>query len=250
MYLKLIACNVFQREACLCVAQSPHKIDFEFTELGEHVRPEKLRGVLQAAIDRASDSGRPYDAIVLLFGICGNAGVGLQARAVPLVLPRAHDCCTVLLGSRQRFKEHFGDRPSTPFSSSGYMERGDYFLRVEDGEAKVHYGDVYAEYVEKYGEENAKYIWEQMHPQGGEDDNRAVFIDIPDFRHLGYDEQFRQKAETEHREYVRLDGSLRLIRKLLAGQWDAEDFVVVQPGQKTEGVYDWEEIIRAVASDQ
>lgn len=246
MYLKLISCNVFQREACLCLAQSPHKIDVEFTELGEHVRPEKLRGVLQAAIDRTSESGRPYDAIVLLFGICGNAGVQLQARTIPLVIPRAHDCCTVLLGSKKLFKEHFGDRPSTPFSSSGYMERGEYFLRVEDGETKVHYGDVFAEYVEKYGEENAKFIWEQMHPDGYDDDKRAVFIDIPEFCHLGYDEQFREKAEAENRDYVRLEGSLRIIRKLIDGQWDEEDFLVVPPGQKTEGVYDWEEIIRAV----
>ena len=34
MLLKLIACNVFMREACLCIARSPHVIDVDFLELG------------------------------------------------------------------------------------------------------------------------------------------------------------------------------------------------------------------------
>jgi hypothetical protein len=244
MILKLISCNVFQREACHCAAHSPHVIDMEFIELGEHVHPEKLRETLQAAIDRAGDSGRPYDAILLLFGLCGNAGVSLQAREAPLVMPRAHDCCTVLLGSRQAFREHFGEAPSTPFSSNGYMERGEYFLRVEDGETQIHYGDAYAEYVEKYGEENAKYIWEQMHPAGHGDDNRAFFIEAPEFAHLGYAERFREKCAEVGRECVELPGDLRLICALLRGEWDEADFLIVPRGHTTVGVYDWDEVIR------
>ncbi|MHB8997238.1 MAG: DUF1638 domain-containing protein [Armatimonadota bacterium] len=244
MHLKLIACNIFEREACHCVARSPHVIDIEFTELGEHVHPEKLRETLQAAIDAADASGR-YEAILLLFGLCGNAGVGLQARTIPLVMPRAHDCCTILLGSRERFKELLGEAPSTPFSSSGYMERGYYFLRIEDGESKVHYGDAYAEYVEKYGEDNAKFIWEQMHPEGYADDKRAIFIDLPEFAFLSYDERFREKAEAEGREYVKVEGSMRLIEGLISGEWSEDEYLIVRPGQKTQGVYDWVEIIRA-----
>ena len=244
MNLKLIACNVFQREVCHCLAHSPHVIDVEFTELGEHIHPEKLRETVQAAIDRASGGGRPYDAILLLFGLCGNAGVGLAARDIPLVMPRAHDCCTVLLGSRHTFREHFADAPSTPFSSTGYMERGEYFLRVEDGEARVHYGDAYAEYVAKYGEENAKYIWEQMHPVGHGDTNRAVFIEIPEFAPLGYIEKFREKCAEVGRECVELPGDLRLICALLHGGWNDDEFLTVPPGHRTVGVYDWNEIVR------
>jgi hypothetical protein len=245
MLLKLISCNVFQREASHCIAHSPHVIDTEFIELGEHIRPENLRGIIQEAIDRTSAGARPYDAILLLFGLCGNAGVGLQARSIPLVMPRAHDCCTILLGSRETFREHFADAPSTPFSSSGYMERGEYFLRIEDGETQVHYGDAYAEYVEKYGEENAKYIWEQMHPLVHTSDNRAVYIEVPEFAHLGYVERFRAKCAEADRTCVELPGDLRLVRKLIQGEWDAEEFLTVQPGRQTQGVYDWTEIIRS-----
>lgn len=246
MLLRLIACNVFFREACLCAAHTPHVVDVEFTELGEHVHPEALRGKIQGMIDAAERSGKGYEAILLLFGICGNAGVGLCARNTPLVIPRAHDCCTILLGSRQRFQEHFGDNPSTPFSSPGYMERGSYFLRAEDGETKVYYGDIYAQYVEQYGEDNARYIMEAMAPRRkGEGPERAVYIDIPQFAHLGYEEAFRQKAAAEGRQFERLEGSLRLIEGLLQGDWDPEEYLVVQPGQRTAGVYDFREVIRA-----
>lgn len=89
MLLKLIACNVFMREACWCIARSPHVIDVDFFELGEHMQPTRLKAALQAKIDEASRSAKNYDAILLLYGLCGNAAVGLQARSIRLVIPRA-----------------------------------------------------------------------------------------------------------------------------------------------------------------
>lgn len=247
MNLKLICCNVFMREACAAIAQTPHVIDVEFTELGEHVHSETLRDGLQARIDAAGQAARRYDAILLLYGVCGNATIGLQARSIPLVIPRAHDCCTILLGSRAKFREHFEVNPSTPFSSAGYMERGDYYLRVEDGQHQMHFGDSYASYVEQYGEENARFIWESMHPVTPEGmEERAIFIEVPETAHLGAVEAFRAKVEGDHRTFIKLDGDLRLIRKLIGGEWDPEEFLVVPPGQKTQGVYDWSEILRAV----
>jgi hypothetical protein len=245
MRLKLIACNVFMREACHCIASSPHLIDAEFTELGDHVHSASLRQQLQARIDNAEKSGKPYDAILLLFGICGNASVGLEARKTPLVVPRAHDCCTILLGSKEAFREHFGDHPSMPFSSAGYVERGDYYLRVEDGENRMHFGDAYASYVEQYGEENAKYIWETMHPQHPELEGRAVFIDLPETRHLGYAAQFEQRVAAEGKHCTILQGDIRIIRGLLSGDWAESDFLTVPPGQRIKGIYDFNEVIRA-----
>ncbi|RFC47586.1 MAG: Protein of unknown function (DUF1638), partial [Verrucomicrobia bacterium] len=159
MLLKLISCNVFQREASWCIARSPHVIDVEYTELGEHVRSAGLREIIQGKIDATEASGKAYDAILLLFGLCGNATIGLQARRTRLVIPRAHDCCTILLGSRKKFADHFAGAPSTPFSSAGYIERGNYFLRTsDDGAPEVQVGDAYQALVKKYGEDDAKYI--------------------------------------------------------------------------------------------
>jgi hypothetical protein len=246
MLLKLIACNVFMREACLGIAHSPHVIDVEFLELGEHIHSDRLRQTLQAKIDRAEEDAKKYDAILLLYGLCGNAAVGLRVRKTRLVLPRAHDCCTILLGSKQRFQEHFEHAPSTPFSSIGYLERGEYFVRTDTGEGQIEYGDQYAALVEQYGEDNAKYIWENMHPESSESgDKRVVFIDIPETSPLGGEQRFRNKAEQKSLEVARLDGDLRLIRSLLNGDWSDEDFLIVEPGHQTSGVYDWAEVVRA-----
>jgi hypothetical protein len=244
MLLKLISCNVFQREASWCIARSPHVIDVEYTELGEHVRSAGLRAIIQAKIDATEASGKTYDAILLLFGLCGNATIGLQARRTRLVIPRAHDCCTILLGSRAKFAEHFGDAPSTPFSSAGYIERGNYFLRTsDDGAPEVQVGDAYKALVEKYGEEDAKYIWAEMHPDHGND--KAVFIELPQTSHLGYAQQFREKAAEAGKQVVELPGDIRLIENLLLGNWDAKEYLTVPPASATEGVYDWNEVIRA-----
>ncbi len=246
MLLKLICCNVFLREACLVIAHSPHIVDPEFFELGEHVRPQKLRTALQERIDATEQSAKQYDAILLLYGLCGNATVGLQARKTRLVLPRAHDCCTILLGSKERFQQHFGDNPSRPFGSIGYLERGDYFLRTECGDNQIAYGDPFAALVEKYGEDNARYIWEQMHPAGLEPEhNQVAFIEISETAHLGAAKLFQQKAVAEGKECLSVEGNLQLIRSLLNGDWPAEDFLVVEPGQQTTGIYDGEEIIGA-----
>ena len=109
MRLKVIACNVFTREVCLCIARSPHVIDVEFTELGEHINCAQLREAIQERIDATDLSAKNYEAVALAYGLCGNSIVGLTARQTPLVIPRAHDCCTILLGSKQKFQEHFGE---------------------------------------------------------------------------------------------------------------------------------------------
>lgn len=248
MRLHVIACNVFMREVCYSVARSPHVIDLEFTELGDHVHSATLRGNLQARIDAVETSGSPCDAIVLLFGVCGNATVGLQARKLPLIIPRAHDCCTILLGSLEAFRTHFSDNPSRPFSSPGYLERGDYFMRVEDGENRMHYGDAFAALVEQYGEENAKYIWETMHPAHAELDNKAVFIESPEMAGLGHVAQFKKRVEAEGKECVVLPGNLEMIRRIIGGEWDPHVFLRVEPGETVKGVYDWTEVIRSSGS--
>ena len=123
MRLKMIVCDVLMREVCLLIAKCPHIFDLEFTERDSHDQSDNLRKNLQDKIDDAV--GKKYDAVLLGYGLCGNATVGLEARDTRVVIPRAHDCCTLFLGSKEKFHQHFKDNPSQPFSSPGYTERGD-----------------------------------------------------------------------------------------------------------------------------
>ena len=245
MYYKLIACDVLTREVCHCVARSPHTVDVEFTEKGQHEDSDRLRLLLQQKIDRTAEKGTPYDAILLAYGLCGNATVQLEARNTRLVLPRAHDCCTIYLGSRQRFRELFADNPSRPFSSAGYMERGDSYLHDGDTGRLLGLDRSYEDFVAQYGEENAEYIMETLTlSRDANTDDKVIYIDVPETSREEYASLCRENAEKEGRQFLRVDGDIRLICKLVEGSWSSAEFLIVEPGQRTRAVYDWEEIIR------
>lgn len=242
MLLKLIACEIFTREICYCVARSPHGVDLEFTEIGAHENSDTLRTILQERIDRASKSEKNYDAVLLGYGLCGNATVSLTARATPLVIPRAHDCCTLFLGSKKKFQKYFAANPSRPFYTTGCCER-----EYESFPRRINIPGVpvknFEDYVKRYGKENAEYLWDILHPE--EKNPEVIFIQIPETALPEYAEKCRTAAAAGGRKYIELPGDIRLIKNLVSGNWNNEDFLVVQPYHRTAGVYDWDEIIRA-----
>lgn len=241
--LKLIACNVFQRELCHLLARTQKIIDPEFLELGLHETPYILREALQSRIDAVSDAapgGERYEAILLAYGLCGTGLAGIKARSIPLVLPRAHDCCTILLGSRAEFAARFGDNPSASWTSAGYIERAGSYLRVSGLGQSTGIGLEYSELVEKYGEENAAFVWETLHPELKERELR--YIEIPDAPDLGYARLMRERADSEGKEFVLIPGSMRMLHDLLENPSD-EDFLIVPPGGTVDSAYDNDRIV-------
>jgi hypothetical protein len=246
MYLKLLACDVLTREVCHCIARSPHTVDVEFTEKGQHEHSDGLRRILQERIDAMEAAGKPYDAILLAYGLCGNATAELTARSTRLVLPRAHDCCTIFLGSRRRFRELFEDNPSRPFSSAGYMERGDGYLHDSTTGKLLGLDRSYEDFVAQYGEENAGFIMESLTlSRDAHTDDQVVYIDVPETSQPRCADECRDKAGEDGRRFVLVPGDLRLIRMLIDGDWSPGEFLVVEPGQSVRAVYDWDEIVRA-----
>jgi len=230
----LIACEVLAREAYLCAAYSPHIVDIELLEKGLHDTPETLRCELQARIDNAD--GR-YGAVLLGYGLCSNSTAGLVAREAALVLPRAHDCITLYLGSRARYEGEFFAHPGTYYYTADYVERS-------DGESSVALGAVsdeqrrktYDEYVQKFGQDNADYLMEVM---GAWTSNysRAALIDMGVGPSDGAECRARGEAQRRGWTFEKLLGDLILIRKLVDGEWD-EDFLVVKPGERITAAYE------------
>jgi hypothetical protein len=105
MHFKLIACQVFTRELDHVLPLSPHSIEAEMLTMGLHDLGASMRPRLQERID-AVDASR-YDAILLGYALCGRGTEGLRARKTPLVLPRGHDCISLLMGSRRRYEEYW-----------------------------------------------------------------------------------------------------------------------------------------------
>jgi hypothetical protein len=249
--LRCIGCEVLARPIYLCAAMSPRTVDVSLLRIALHETPATLRARLQAEIDAA---GPEYDAVVLAYGLCGGATVGLAAGRVPLIVPRAHDCITVFLGSRERYQREFAKHPGTYWYAADYLERSD---REMEGASTGLFGvgastdaelqAAYAEYLERFGRDNADYLMETM-GAWREHYDRAVLLDLP----IGgsADAERRAKAEAERRGWLfeRVTGDLLLIRRLLEADW-ADDFLVLQPGQRLAMSYD-AEVVRAIAGEE
>lgn len=242
MIFKLLACEVLTREVCHCIARSPHTFCPVFTKKGEHNVPGRLLKHLQSEIDNTAFDETKYDAILLAYGLCGNATAGLTARDCPLVIPRAHDCTTLFLGSKEAFATHFGDNPSQTWASVGYFERG---ATLSDDSTRqfLGMGQSYKSLVETYGEENAKYLWESMRTEHGSDS--IYFIDVPESRHEDRLEQIRKTAAEDNKKLKTIEGSIRLMDKLLSGDWNEDEFLVIPPGHCLKPTYDMDQVFTA-----
>jgi hypothetical protein len=245
MRLRIVACEIFFRELCHLAARSPRTVDVDFLPKGLHDQGGGvMRGRLQAAID-ATDPGK-HDAVALAYGLCNNGLVGLEARTVPLVLLRAHDCITAFLGSRSRYARVFEEKPGTYFETTGWLERGvdggPYGLPRQTGALGFDL-DVL---VEKYGEDNARYILQTMTQHY----RRLAFIRMGVEPDGSFEERTRELATEREWQFEVLDGDLGLLRRLVDGPWSAEDFLVLQPGQRAASTLGHEVIVAEPASDR
>jgi hypothetical protein len=232
MRLKIISCEVFTRELCDAAARSPHQVDLEFLPKGLHdIGTSGMRERLQAAIDGVDTS--LFDAILLGYGLCNNGIAGLIARGVPLVVPRAHDCMTLFFGSKGRYEEYFRQNPGTYFLTTGWIERGE--PTGELRQLSIQHANgmdlTYKELVEKYGEDNAQFLYDQLCDQT-KHYRRLTFIEMglePDGSFLS---TARKRAEEKGLEFGTEQGNLRLIHALVNGPWDESEFLTVPPGDR------------------
>ncbi len=238
MRLRLISCEIFCREFCALVANSPHTIDVEFLPKGLHdVGTDAMRERLQSALDRIDNS--PYDAILLGYGLCNNGTTGLTARLKPLVIPRAHDCITLFLGSASRYSDYFQNHPGVFFKTTGWIERGGV-----DGELsqlalgkKLGFLQTFEEMVARYGEDNARFLQEQLGDLTRHY-RKFTFIEMgvePDSR---FEELTRQDAKGRGWAFEKVKGDLGMLRRFVNGQWDEKEFLIVPPGFQIVAKYD------------
>jgi hypothetical protein len=231
MKYKFIGCEIFKKPVYMAAEASKHDIDIEFTKVSAHSSPGDLREKIQSAIDKADSI---YDGVLLGYGLCGNSTVNLMSRSVPLIIPRAHDCCTVFLGSRSSFLKHFAMTPSAEWRTACHYECS---KDLEQGFCD------YEKLIEKYGEDNAQYIRQNLAGETSVD--FLTFINLPGIENNDALNAFLEEAKKRGKSTRFIEGDLRLIWKLLVADINHDEFLVVQPGSVIKPVYDQEEIMRA-----
>lgn len=223
MRLKFIVCKVLQREAYFCAAKSVNTVDIYLMAQGLHNEPDKLRAKVQEELDNIIDSQeRAYDGVLLGYALCSNGIVGLKPK-IPLVVPRGHDCITLLLGSKEKYKEYFDSHRGVYWYSSGWIENN-------DQPSKERCENMLAEYIEKYGEDNGQYLME-MEQSWYKEYGWATYVDTGFGDVEKYKRFTKDCAEFLKWDYDELPGDLTLMQRLVDGDWNDKEFLTIQPGQ-------------------
>ena len=205
---KVIACATVIEEMLPLL---PAKMMYEILDFGLHLNPANLRDTLQSTIDAASANA---DTILLGYGLCSMAVVGLTATNCTLVVPRVDDCIAIFLGSRDAYKQQHSQEPGTYYLTKGWIEVSD--TPFEE----------YKRLVERYGEARARRMIKLLLKNY----TRLAYIDTGQQDQDRYRQYARDTAEEFELRFEEIDGSDSMVQKLLFGPWD-DDFVVTQPGQ-------------------
>lgn len=238
MRLLLIGCSVLIRELSEAIVRSPHVIDAQYLTAGLHDSGAKaMRLRIQEAIDAAPSH---YDAIVLGYALCGNGLAQLKARAVQLVLPRAHDCITLLMGGRAKYAEYFHAHPGVYYRSAGWVERAG---ELEQQMSGMGFSTDLDALIEKYGEEGGRYLYGEL-TRYHSSYNKLTYIHTGSDHDAIFVERARAEAAEKNWAFEEMKGNMTLFSRLLAGDWK-DDFLIVPPGYRSVPTHN-EDILAAV----
>jgi hypothetical protein len=205
---KVIACATVIEEMLPLL---PPAVQTQTLDFGLHLRPEGLRRNLQEAIDASAATA---DTLILGYGLCSQAVVGLYSNTCTLVVPRVDDCIAIFLGSRAAYQEQAGREPGTYYLTKGWIEVGDSPFQE------------YHKIVERYGQQKA----DRMLKLTLKNYTRLAFINTGDRDLERYREYARQNSVKFGLRYEEIEGATTLIKKMLFGPWD-DEIVVIPPGR-------------------
>ncbi len=229
MRIKVIACTVFKDYIELLDIDK--QFDVEYLEIAKHLKPEELNQLLQTKINQS----KGYDSIILLYGICGNAIKGIYAAHCPIIVPRFHDCCSILLGSRKRFKEIFKEQYSKEWTCSTYYQ---YSNEQSFNDPFGFMNQSLQEYIEKYGEDNGQYLYNMLVK---EPDKEQIYISFENDLDKKYIDEILENKDIELKI---VKGNLDILKKLFQCQWENDNFLLLEKDERVIPVYDDEIVIK------
>jgi hypothetical protein len=189
----------------------PEGMEHQVFDFGLHVNPDKLRETLQQAVDEVSGK---YETIILGYGLCSQAIVGIKANGAKLVVPKVDDCIAIFLGSRKAYNSQTKAEPGTYYLTKGWIEVGDTPFSEYD------------QTVERYGKERADRIYTLM--MGNYE--RLALINTGQYELEKYRNYTQQTADKFNLRFEEIEGSDSMVKKMIFGPWD-DEFVVINPGE-------------------
>ena len=236
--LQLIACRVFERELGTLVGAAQCEVTIRYLDIGLHEKPAaQMHEALQAAIDETPADR--FEAVGVAYGLCNRGLLGVQARSLPVAIPRAHDCIGLLLGGNTGYLAQLAAHPGSYFQSPGWVEHLPASRSVLAQSIPMGDGTTMteAELIARHGEENARYLLEKFAGDASAE-RRLVYIATPVPGTEHWERAAAAMAQSHGWGFDRLPGDLGWLRRLLDGDWRGDDFLVLQPGQRVGPSYD------------
>ncbi len=206
----IIACSMMKDEL---MAVKVDGVRFEFLEYALHRTPTKMPLSIQEKIHQADDK---IDYIVLGYGLCGNGIVGVRAEKQPLIIPRVHDCISLFLGSFEAYRKEQEKAAGTYYLTRGWIEEGKPPLAALE------------EYTQRFGREAAQWVISEEYKHY----TRIALVDTGAYDLSTYRDYARANAAFLRVAYEEIKGSLAFFEKMVKGQWDKDDFIILQPGEE------------------
>ena len=240
MYLALLGCSIFKNEVQFLEPRITSELDFYWLPQRLHNKPLDLRRLIHEKIDDIEREGKPYDAIVLLYGLCSKGSMGISSKRYRVVIPRVQDCIGMLLGSNERYSEHFKKKPGTYWYTKGWIETGS-----EAGDSKSSipepaglegvldpYRERFLEYRQKFSDEISRYlihVWDQRWIRNY---TTVAFINWGMPESGEYRKRAMRNAARMGLEFEQVEGDYSLLLDLLNARWDEKRYIQVEPGQR------------------
>ncbi len=220
--IAVVTCAVLELEVQHYMKALPQVVHVEILEQGLHNEPDRLRSELQKTVAAVESKINP-DAIVLGYGLCSRGIEGVHTQHAKLIVPRAHDCITLLLGSKERYEQYVKDHPGTYWYSPGWNKH-------HTPPGKQRYEKLYQKYLQQFGEDDARYLMEQEQ-HWFTSYSRATYVDLT----VGATEAdlhyTRDCADWLKWGFDHQRGDPQLLIDLMQGRWNPDEVLVLEPGQ-------------------
>ncbi|MDR1166860.1 MAG: DUF1638 domain-containing protein [Deltaproteobacteria bacterium] len=213
----VVACDVIKRELERVIGD--RDIPLTILDYALHGTPKEMAGKINAAIAEAHANG--VERVALGYGLCSNGVVGVESSQ-GLVIPRCHDCISLLLGSPARYYRMFNEYPGTYFLTDGWFRNN-----ADPLSTVIH------KYIPRLGEKKAfkgmnlelanyKYVCLVNNGIGDLKRLRALSLD---------------NAKAFNKEFFEIEADLGYFEALISGQYPESDFIALGAREKVHDSY-------------
>ncbi len=204
----VMCCNTLEDE--LKLAYNTLGIDYPviWLEAGLHNTPEVLRAKINEELKKLSGIER----VLMVLGHCGGATVGIESGDFEVIMPKADDCLSILLGSMKR-RLDTSREAATYFLTDGWMRYTNNLLADFEKDSV------------KFGRAKAIRIYKLMlkhYKRFGFIDTKTYDIEKAKCRAKDLSENLEINMDT-------LPGDDSWLHRLLKGPWSEQEFLILPP---------------------